>query len=182
MRAMNDLRGAVIGLPLAAAALWMASVTTTGAPARLAEPQTGAEAAPAAPAPLFDLERQRARLEQIVNAPDVVPSRNPFRFAAPPVRATRPPLVRPAPADQPALSESPLPLANAPVPVRLIGIAASPSSDGTHRSAILSGLGQVFIAGAGDLVAGHLRVAAVGEDAVELHDDTTGQVVRLGLR
>lgn len=176
------IRGAVFGLPLAAAALWMAAVTTTGAPARLDEPQATGEAAPPAPAPWFDLERQRARLEQIATAPDVVPSRNPFRFPAPPARTARSPLGQRASTDQPALSESPVPLADALVPVRLIGIAASPSSDGTRRSAILSGLGQVFIAGAGDLVAGHFRVAAVGEDAVELHDETTGQVVRLGLR
>jgi hypothetical protein len=83
---------------------------------------------------------------------------------------------------QPARSDGPVAVADPPVPVRLIGIAASPSTDGPRRSAILSGLGQVFIVGAGGLVGDQYRVAAVGEDAVELHDETTGRVVRLGLR
>ena len=175
------VRGAVLGLPLAAAALWMASVTTTGAPPAPAEPQAAATAE-AAHAPWFDLERQRARLEQLAEAPDVGPSRNPFRFAAPPVRPAEPSPVRRVAAGQPALSDSPVAVADPPVPVRLIGIAASPSTDGPRRSAILSGLGQVFIVGAGGLVGDQYRVEAVGEDAVELRDETTGRVVRLGLR
>jgi hypothetical protein len=178
---MTYLRGAAFGLPLAAAALWMLSVTTTGAPPAPVERPAAAEAE-AMPAPWFDLAHQRARLERLTTAPAVVPARNPFRFATPPARPTRPSAVRRVPADQPALSDSPLSPPDAPLPVRLVGIAASPSTGGTPRSAILSGLGQVFIAGAGDLVAEHYRVSAVGEDAVELRDVATGRIVRLALR
>jgi hypothetical protein len=180
VRAMTCLRGAALGLPLLAAAFWLASVTTTGAPPATAEPA----AAPAAGTPIvpwFDLERQRARLERLTAAPPVSPSRNPFRFGSRPRRASTAPLTDRAPDDPAALADRAVPAAPS-VPVRLVGIAAGAADDGPFRSAILSGLGQVFIAGAGDLVAERYRVTAVGEDAVELSDEMTGRVLRLALR
>jgi hypothetical protein len=175
------LRGALVGLPLAAAALWMVSTTTTGAPPAPAE-HAPAAAAETAANPWFDLERQRARLEQLTAAPAVSPSRNPFRFGAPPPRPSQPPVPGRSDDERPALSGRPLAPVEAPVPVRLVGVAGRRTPDGPSRSAILSGLGQVFVAGAGDLVAGRYRVTAVGEDAAELRDETTGQIVRLALR
>ena len=178
---MKYVRGVALGLPLAAAALWLVSTTTTGAPPAPEAP--AAAAAPAAGAsPWFDLQRQRARLDQFTAAPAVVPSRNPFRFEAPPVRPGQSAAAERVPARQPARSgDAPTP-AEPVVSVRLVGVATSPSANGPSRSAILSGLGQVFIAGEGDLIAGRYRVTTVGEDAVELLDEATARVVRLALR
>jgi hypothetical protein len=163
----------------------MVSVTTTGAPPAPAErtPAEHAQAATsdAAPASWFDLERQRARLEEFSATPPAPPGRNPFRFGSPPDRPVQPMEGR-FPASRPSISDNPLPPAEPAVPVRLVGVATSGSSDVATRSAILSGLGQVFVAAAGDLVADRYRVTAVGEDAVELRDEATGRIVRLALR
>ena len=50
------------------------------------------------------------------------------------------------------------------------------------RTAILSGLGDVFLVKAGEIVASRYEVVAVGADAVELRDLGTGRTLRLGLR
>jgi hypothetical protein len=177
---MKYLRGAAFGLPLAAAALWLVTATTTGAPP--AAPARAASSAVPSPSPWFDLERQRARLLQQANAPPTEPARNPFRFGAQPTpqpsRLSVPGLPR---AGRPSLRES-APPQESPLPVRLVGMATRQSSDGPARLAILSGLGQVFVAGPGEMVGERYRLTAVGEDAVELRDEATGRLVRLALR
>lgn len=177
---MTYLRGAAFGLPLAAAALWVVTATITGAPP--AAPARASSSAAPSPTPWFDLERQRARLLQLAAAPPTEPARNPFRFGAQPAprpsRLSVPGLAR---ADRLPLSES-APSQESPPPLRLVGMATRQSPDGPARLAILSGLGQVFVAGPGDVVAERYRLTAVGEDAVELRDEATGRLVRLALR
>jgi hypothetical protein len=177
---MTYLRGAALGLPLAAAALWLVTATTTGAPPA-ASSGISSSADPAA-TPWFDLERQRARLLQHATMPPSAPARNPFQFAAQQApRPSGPSAPGLAPADRLAPGESAASL-EPPVPVRLVGMATRQSPDAPARLAILSGLGQVFVAGPGELVAERYRVTAVGEDAVELRDEATGRLVRLALR
>ena len=103
-------------------------------------------------------------------------SRDLFRFAG---RATRPLTAAPAPVVQPteALPEAP------PQPVlQLIGVAEDVVADGIVRTAILSGLGDVFLVKSGDIVAGQYRVDQVSADAVQLIDTTTSAATTLALR
>jgi hypothetical protein len=72
------------------------------------------------------------------------------------------------------------------MPLTLSGIAedVGPDSDGAPlvRTAVLSGLGDVFLAKAGDTILSRYEVVAIGADAVELKDLTTLRTIRLGLR
>ena len=63
------------------------------------------------------------------------------------------------------------------------GIADKTGEDGKIvRTAVISGLGQLFFAKAGDNVTTRYTVAAIGADAVELRDATTGETMRLALQ
>jgi hypothetical protein len=83
----------------------------------------------------------------------------------------------PAFADEPAFA----PASPPPFPLKLIGIAERETPDGPIRTAILSGPADVFLVSPADQVLGRYTVGAVGADAVELTDATTGAVVRLAL-
>ncbi len=50
------------------------------------------------------------------------------------------------------------------------------------RTAVISGLGQLFFAKVGDTVSTRYTVTAIGADAVELRDVTTGETIRLALQ
>ena len=50
------------------------------------------------------------------------------------------------------------------------------------RTAVISGLGQLFFAKAGDPVTARYTVSAITTDAVELRDVTTGETLRLALQ
>lgn len=125
-----------------------------------------------------EIQSQATRLRaRLAAAP--VPSaggRNPFSFnEAAPARATH----RVTAAGVPEAVEAAEPVT---VPLTLSGIAEDTSADGTIRTAVLSGLGDVFLAKAGDTIASRFRIVAVGADAVEILDISSGATVRLGLR
>ncbi|MPY89861.1 MAG: hypothetical protein GEU99_18300 [Luteitalea sp.] len=103
-------------------------------------------------------------------------TRNPFRFADPP--RPRAPQGEITAAPPRAVRETAQP---AVAPLRLIGVAERVTTDGVERTAIISGEGQLFMVTAGDRVAAHYVVTAVGADAVELRDTETAAVRRLGL-
>jgi hypothetical protein len=108
---------------------------------------------------LDDLSRQSARLrQQNGSAVFRASTRNPFRFATPPARraAVAPAAIAPA---SPALPVEP--------PLSLAGVA----TDHGKRTAIISGDGQVYLAGEGDTVAGRFHVVKVDSDAVTLRDE-----------
>jgi hypothetical protein len=70
------------------------------------------------------------------------------------------------PIESPVAAVPPLP------PLSLIGFA----SEGAARTAIISGLGDLFLAREGDRIASQYRVSRIGADGVEvtsLADDTT---------
>jgi hypothetical protein len=115
--------------------------------------------------------------------PTAVPrlgSRNPFAFArvAPAVaRAAASESL--APVDE-ASEVSELPAA---VPLlTLIGIAERGAGPMAPRTAIISGMGELFLATIGDAVTSRYIVRAVGDSHVELADRTSGDVLRLALR
>jgi hypothetical protein len=61
-------------------------------------------------------------------------------------------------------------------------VATDENPEGAIRTAVLSGLGDVFLVRAGDVVASRYEIVAVGADAVELKDLATGRTFRIGLR
>ena len=129
------------------------------------------------------LNAQADRLRSRTNAVVLRPStRNLFRFngarsAAPttdrfdpsPTPAAMPPVA-------PALQDAP------PRPsLRLSGVAEKRTPEGARRTAVISGDGQLYLAGVGDTVAGRYVVVAIDPEAVVLRD-TSGAETRLLLR
>jgi hypothetical protein len=108
-------------------------------------------------------------------APIPTGSRNPFRFAGEPPPSAR--LRAPKPTPAPVVPVTP------PEPeLRLIGVAENQAGDAIERTAIISGLGQLFLVKPGESVTSRYTVVAIGADAVELRDTETGQPRRIGLR
>jgi hypothetical protein len=65
----------------------------------------------------------------------------------------------------------------------LIGIAEDKADGGVVRTAMITGEAEdLFLVVRGDSVAGRYEVVAIGADAVELKDLTTGAIRRLALR
>jgi hypothetical protein len=65
---------------------------------------------------------------------------------------------------------------------QLIGIAEDMATDGLVRTAIVAGLGDVFLVKAGDVFAGQYRVDHVSTDVVQFTDTTTSAASTLALR
>jgi hypothetical protein len=66
--------------------------------------------------------------------------------------------------------------------LKLIGIAERATEEGTVRSAVLAGPGDVFIVGVEDQVLSRFTVVAIAAEAIELTDALTGQALRLAMR
>jgi hypothetical protein len=171
---MNVRQIVWIGVSSLAVASWFSAAST---------PDVRTPAAPVEHArPAQDLDRSSAVMQTEVArlrdrlSPSAAPThaRDLFRFAG---RVQRP---------QPELAPEPVVAIEAPAPERpalqLIGVAEDESADGTVRTAIVSGHGDVFLVKAGDLVAGQYRVEQVTADAVQLTDTTTSVPTTLALR
>ncbi|MFN7984200.1 MAG: hypothetical protein U0Q11_20325 [Vicinamibacterales bacterium] len=108
-------------------------------------------------------------------------SRDLFHFAAKPV-------ARPAAAKADGRTSSPADVARVDVPVapkpslQLIGVAEDETPDGAVRTAIVSGLGDVFLVKMGDTISGRYRIEQVSADAVQLTDSITSTTTTLTLR
>lgn len=165
-------------------ALLIAWFAAAGAPMREATPPRDAPrdvtATSGAESLSSDIQSQATRLrERLAQAPAPdLHQRNPFRFA--PAGAARAAAagVRPVPTPQP----DPAPIDPAPA-LTLMGIAEDQTPIGLHRTAVIGGPGDaVFVVMEGQPVADRYRVTAIGQDAVELKDLTTGGYRRLALR
>ena len=124
------------------------------------------------------VERQRERLRaHLASAPKPDPQvRNPFAFGSVPA----PPAPGPAQRIQP-MAAAPPPEFPEPV-LRLIGVAEHKREEGLVRTALLVGQGDdLMMVTVGDSVLARYNVTAVGADAVELRDLTTGSTRRLVL-
>jgi hypothetical protein len=178
-------RTSLVILACGAPLLWLVATATLGSASSAAPraPAAGQRAARVAPDTLAEeLRGQADRLrERLANAPAPrTPSRDPFRYRVPdtpsgsvPPSAIATPSLRPGEAvpARPAVSS-----------LRLVGIAEDTVDGVLVRRAILSGLGDLFIVGAGESVADRYTVNAVGADAVELDDRQSGETIRLVLR
>ena len=170
---------AYIGL-VSLLAAWFASaagvIRSTRAPRMLPRSTAGTSGDAVA----FDVQAQAERLQRrLATAPTPQkPVRNPFTFHA------RPRPSQPAPEPRVIAPPEPAELIAEPEPeLTLIGIAEDMTPKGVVRTAMIAGAGdQLTLAKVGQEVAGRYKVAAVGADAVELMETSTGRVRRLALR
>lgn len=153
-------------------ATWLAVTPHQGAP-------SAASTSPAATreATAEDLNAQADRLRARTQAVRLIPStRNPFRFHAPKAAARV--------GMSTALSNEPVtPMMAAeelPPSLSLSGVAEQRTPQGVRRTAVLSGDGQIYLAGEGDSVAGSYIVVTVDPEAVVLRD-ANGDDLRLTL-
>jgi hypothetical protein len=66
--------------------------------------------------------------------------------------------------------------------LKLIGIAEDGGPDAIVRTAIVSGLGDVFLVRRGETIAGHYRVDEVSSEAVRITDTTNSSTATLALQ
>ena len=178
---MTRRRLTILSLVLACVAAWWAAATsmaTWRVPASAVEPAARA----AVPLPRLDDERLRLRLDSPA-VPPIERTRNPFvlQSAAPTVppgpMTHRPPLTAAGRGHPLEGAET-----RAPVPFTLVGIATGRADDPSTRVAILSGRGELVHVAPGDRLGSRHVVVAIGDDALELRDLSTGLVQRLVLR
>jgi hypothetical protein len=74
-----------------------------------------------------------------------------------------------------------VPTIPAAVPLKLIGIAEDGPADAIVRTAVLSGLGDLFLVKQGDTAASRFRVIAISQTGVELVDSADQSTIRLSL-
>jgi hypothetical protein len=176
---MNRTRVALLGLLAVLLAVWVSSASLPSAPAETAAARAAREAAAAKPAPLaFDVTAaaERLRVQRREAPAPRGQGRNPFEFAT--VTTPAPPrVVAPPP---PAAPTEPAP--PPPPPLTLSGIVDKTVGDQQVRTAVISGLGQLFFAKTGDTIATRYEVTAISPDVVELRDIYTKQTTRLALR
>ncbi|MGE3955946.1 MAG: hypothetical protein AB7H96_04445 [Vicinamibacterales bacterium] len=173
---MNVRRIVWFGVSTLAIASWFASASTSGVrPPAVPFP-------PPKPSPvdfsMVALQSEVGRLHERL-APTAAPtrSRDLFRFQSR-IPERRAPLARPAaPVD--VVAEAPAPPAPA---LALIGVAEDATADGVIRTAIVSGLGDVFLVKAGETIRDRYRIGAVSADAVQVVDTVTGSDSTLALR
>ena len=174
--AMNVRRVVWLGVSVLAVASWLASASTSGVRPRVVSP------APRVP---DALDRSSAALQSEIThlhdriGPSAAPSksRDLFHFNVRTIR--RPAAAVPGVPDgavSPPVMASPRPV------LKLIGIAEDVSEDGSVRTAIVSGLGDLFLVKTGETIAGQYHVDQVSADAVQITDTTTSVPTTLVLR
>ena len=175
LTSMKVKRAATIVVVGGALAAWLAAAATSGnrgvAPPLVVE-------TPAVDAHGAELAAEVARLHDRLR-PDATPkhTRNLFAFA---IQKPRPAVVVAPPA--PAPTEEPRPPVAPPPPLKLVGVAEDAGPNGPERTAIISGLGQLFLVKEGENVTVRYRVAKVSADVVELADADDGTTLRLALK
>ena len=175
---MNFTRGASIFLGAALLAAWLAAAAGTRPVVWQAVPATVTSSEVPTGAVAEDIQAQAERLRERVGTAPVPqrPSRNPFEFAG---RASNAPTTAP-PASRAVSSAELQPVARPAL--ALIGIAEDQTPEGLDRTAVISGMGQLFLVGEDEAVTTRFRVVALEAAAVELRDLSTGKVFRLALK
>lgn len=172
-----DLRRVVwFGVSALALASWMASASTSGGRPPIA---------PLPPVKPAAIDRSMAALQSEIGrlherlGPTAAPTRTRdlFRFTT---RAPRRPVIAPVVAV--ADAEAVVPLQPVRPALTLIGVAEDVTPDGVVRTAIVSGLGDVFLVKTGDSIRLQYRVEQVSADAVQVVDTVTAATTTLALR
>ncbi|MBS1819370.1 MAG: hypothetical protein JSU08_15670 [Acidobacteria bacterium] len=174
---MNVRRILWFGVWVLSLATWFASASTSG---------VRPPAVPLPPARVSPLDMSMASLQSEVGrlherlAPTIAPtrSRDLFRFQ----ERTRRPVSRSL-ATRPVAEAAATTQAPAPPPpsLSLIGVAEDVTPDGVVRTAIVSGLGDVFLVKVGDTIRDRYRVGPVSGDATQIIDLTTGTSTTIAL-
>ena len=122
--------------------------------------------------------RLRARLATMPSRPGTV--RNPFRFEprARPVAHVRRTVVRDA---EPLASEA-VAVAAARPELHLIGMAEDTVDGTSQRTAVVTGLNQIYLVKEGEQIAMRFLVKRIGVDAIEIEDLADSTPLRLAMR
>lgn len=158
---MNVKRTVTLGVVGGAVVVWLAAAATSpprAIPAAVVARPTVVDQSGAALA--AEIARLHERLRPTA-APDQ--TRDLFRYAARP--SAQP--IDPGPV---VIAPEPLAVPAALLPFKLVGLAEDYTVAGVDRSAILSGLGDLFIVKEGDMVGTRYRVVTVAPDGVDLLD------------
>jgi hypothetical protein len=160
-------------------ATWFAVGPNQGAPAPVAAPVERAAAAHETAA--NDLSVLAKKLRERGNAGALRAStRNPFRFGT---GKTPPPSAHVSGSSMPppATIAPSVPMAPPAPSYTLSGIAERNTPEGRKRTAVISGAGQLYLVGEGEMVAGRYLVVRVDPEGVVLRDQT-GTELSLVLR
>src|SRR5512139_655604 len=157
---------------------WLASASGVSRQPRSASPPSRPGDSAVLQTIATDVQAQAARLRhRLATAPAPQgPVRNPFAFGSreePDARAARR-AAAPIAVEPPPLRVEPLPT--------LLGIAEQATPAGRIRTAMFSATGDELIMAAEGETVGHYRVTAIGADAVELQDISTGAIRRIVLQ
>lgn len=164
-------------------AAWLAAAASDRAPQPAGAPASGPSPLDRAEQVARDIEAQSSRMRaRLASAPRPQDSgRNPFVFeqrrALEPAAGVRL-LPLPAAADGADAADAVV----EPLPFTLNGIAEDGTGESAIRTAVLSGLGDIFLVRTGDSVANRYEVVAIDAASVELKDLTSGRSLRLSLR
>jgi hypothetical protein len=121
-------------------------------------------------------DRLRSRTRAVVLRPS---TRNPFRFRD--ARSAAPAADRFHSSPTPAAVVPPVQDSPVAPQLKLSGVTEKTTPEGARRTAVISGDGQLYLAGVGDTVAGRYTVVAIDPEAVVLRAPT-GAEMRLLLR
>ena len=172
---MNVKRTVMIGAAGGAVAVWIAAAATSNTRTVVPIVPVKTNVVDKSGA---DLAVEVRRLHERLRPSDTpLHSRDLFRYAAKPAvpagATVAPASVAPSAEQPPAATVSPL---------KLEGLAEDHGDQGTVRTAIISGFGDIFLAKEGENVTPRYRVAKISPDAVELTDLTDNTPLRLALR
>ncbi len=163
------------GVSVLALASWIASASTSG---------VRGPTAPLPPVKPSAVDRSMVILQSEVDrlherlGPTAAPtkSRDLFRFTT---RAPRRPIMSAA---AEAVPDAVVPQPPARPSLTLIGVAEDVTPEGIVRTAIVSGLGDVFLVKPGDTIRSQYRIEQVSGDAVQVVDTATAATITLALR
>jgi hypothetical protein len=175
LAAMQFKRTAKFVIVGAAVAAWLAAAVTSGRrPA--APPSVSSKRAIDARGAALAGETSKLHERLRPTATPREPGRNLFTFARSVSRKTE--TTRSASTSVDRVSPAPQP---AP-PLKLFGIGEDVTPDAVVRTAVISSVGQVFLAKEGDDVTDRYRVLRISSDVVELTDRASGTTIRLALQ
>ncbi len=167
---MNLRRAVLSGIGGAALVVWIASAATTGVRPSPEAPATNRAVEVSGARLAHEIARLHERLR-----PTAVPIQTRDLFSYTPrsvaaVDAGGEPAAVVTAVEGPKAS-----------PLKLVGLAEDGPADAVVRTAVLSGLGELFLVKEGEMVGARYRVSKVSSDAVELVDSVDQSSFRLAL-
>jgi hypothetical protein len=171
---MNVKRIAAFGVSGAVLAAMIAGATTSGTRRATPPPVVNTSTVELKGAELAaEIARLRERLRPVVEPQQ--PARNLFQFGRRPAAAVN---IAPTPPAVETVVVPPAAAAPPPPSLTLVGMAV----DGSVRTAIISGFGDLFLVKEGETLAGQYRVAKIGADGVDLTSLADGATLHLTLK